>query len=120
MVLKLKADPLPLHQDESGTIRVGDSRLTLDVFLEEYKAGASPAALLKAFDTLTLADIHAVIAYYERHRNALDAYLARREREVEKIERALEATGIIWRDAGKILSARRKQRRKSKNASAGN
>lgn len=41
MTLTLQADPMPLRIDEDGTIRVGSSRLTLDILIEEYEAGAS-------------------------------------------------------------------------------
>ncbi len=51
MTLTLQADPVPLRIDEHGTIRVGSSRLTLDVLIEEYEGGASPEAIVQAFDT---------------------------------------------------------------------
>ena len=37
MSLILHADPLPLWVDESGTIRVGQSRVTLDVLLRYWR-----------------------------------------------------------------------------------
>ena len=40
----------------------------------------TPEDMVRAYDTLLLADVHAVIAYYLRHRDAVRAYLKRRER----------------------------------------
>jgi hypothetical protein len=47
--------------------------------------------MVRAFDTLMLADIHAVIAYYLRHRDAVHAHLHRRELETEALRAKIEA-----------------------------
>jgi uncharacterized protein (DUF433 family) len=79
--LSLNADLLPLHADEGGAIRVGKSRVSLDVVVEQYENGMTPEDLVRAYDTLELADVHAVIAYYLRHRDEVRSYLKRREEE---------------------------------------
>ena len=94
MILSLQAEPVPLRIDEQGAIRVGNSRLTLDVLIEEYDAGASPEAIAKAFDTLELSDVYAVLAYYLRHRDEVTAYLRQRDEEAEQVRRKLEAAGM--------------------------
>ena len=78
-VLPLHADRPPLRVDDGGAIRVGKSRIALDVVVEQYENGMTPEDMVRAYDTLVLADVHAVIAYYLRHRDAVHGYLKRRE-----------------------------------------
>jgi uncharacterized protein (DUF433 family) len=85
MTLDLKNDALPLAIDESGTIRVAGTRVTLDVLLAFYKQGQSADDLARGFPSVPLADIHAVIAYYLRRRSDVDAYLAERGREADEL-----------------------------------
>ncbi len=66
--LLLAAEPPPLRVDEGGAVRVGNSRVSLDLVVEQYENGMTPEDLVRAYDTLDLADVHAVIAYYLRHR----------------------------------------------------
>jgi len=82
---------LPLRQDESGAIRLGTSRVTLDVVLADYKSGLTPEEIVRQLDTLNLADVYAVIAYYHRFREEVEQYLRRREAEAEALRREIEA-----------------------------
>ena len=110
MTLALQADPIPLNMDEQGTLRVGSSRVTLDVLLEEYEKGASPETLVQAFDTLELADVYAVLSYYLRHRDEVSLYLQRRDEEAKEIRQKLEAAGMTWPAVRETLLARRGQK----------
>jgi uncharacterized protein (DUF433 family) len=107
MTFTIRADPVPLRIEDDGTIRVGTSRLTLDVLVEDYEAGTSPQDIVHAFDTLELADVHAALAYYLRHRDEVAAYLRQRDAEAEEVERKLKAAGMTWPGARETLSARR-------------
>jgi len=89
--LPLYSDPLPLRIDEGGALRVGKSRISLDVVVEQYENGMTPEDMVRAYDTLALADVHAVIAYYLRHREAVRAYLKRRGEEAEALRAKIEA-----------------------------
>src|SRR5260221_10691345 len=89
--LLLHADPPPLRVDEGGVVRVGNSRVSLDLVVEQYENGMTPEDLIRAYDTLELADIHAVIAYYLRHRDKVRAYLKRREEEAKALRAKIEA-----------------------------
>ncbi|MBM3993252.1 MAG: DUF433 domain-containing protein [Planctomycetes bacterium] len=91
MPVELQADPLPLRMDESGAIRVGSSRVTLDVVLADYQSGMSPEDIVGQLDTLDLADVHAAIAYYLRHRAEVDEYLRRRHSEAAELQTTIEA-----------------------------
>ena len=52
----LDADRTPLRKAEGGTVRVGNSRITLDLVVEQYENGMSPEDMVRAYDTLDLAE----------------------------------------------------------------
>jgi uncharacterized protein (DUF433 family) len=89
--LPLHADRLPLRVDEGGAIRVGHSRVSLDLVVEQYENGMTPEDMVRAYDTLQLADVHSVIAFYLRHRDEVRAYLQRRDEEAQTLRAKIEA-----------------------------
>ena len=91
MTLSLTADPLPLHADEHGSIRVGNTRVLLELVIRAYQDGATAEQIARRFDTLDLADVHAVIAHFLRHRQEVEDYLSRREVEANEIRQRIEA-----------------------------
>jgi uncharacterized protein (DUF433 family) len=91
MTLLLESRLVPLRRDEYGVIRVGDSQVLLDVVIREYQTGTSPEEIAQAYSTLDLADIHEVIAYYLRHRGAVDQYLQARRDEADQLRQEIEA-----------------------------
>jgi uncharacterized protein (DUF433 family) len=118
-----RAEPLPLHAerpplraDEGGAVRVGNSRVSLDLLVEQYENGMTPEDMARAYDTLALADAYAVIAYYLRHRDEVSAYLKRRAEEAEALRTKIEAERP--RVSREELLARRSAREKA-NAPTG-
>jgi uncharacterized protein (DUF433 family) len=91
MTMTLHADPVPLRVDDTGAIRVGQSRVTLDVLLEYWRTGMKPEEIARGLDTLTLADVHGALAYYLRHQNEIDNYLRQREEEAEQLRQQIES-----------------------------
>jgi uncharacterized protein (DUF433 family) len=89
--LALHAEPHPLRTDEGGAIRVGKSRVSFDVVVEQYENGMTPEDLVRAYDTLALADVHAAIAFYLRHREEVQAYLKQRKEEAASLRAKIEA-----------------------------
>jgi uncharacterized protein (DUF433 family) len=77
--------------DEGGAVRVSNSRISLDLVVEQYENGMTPEDMVRAYDTLVLADVHAVIAYYLRHRDEVRGYLKRRAEEAEALRVKIEA-----------------------------
>ena len=109
--LPLDAEPPPLRVDEGGAVRVGNSRISLDLIVEQYENGMTPEDMVRAYDTLVLADVHAVIAYYLRHRDEVAAYLKQRAEEAEALRAQIEAgRPCVSRDE---LIARRSVREKA-------
>jgi uncharacterized protein (DUF433 family) len=91
MPFTLHADPMPLRVDDTGAIRVGMSRVTLDVLLQYWSLGMKPEEIARGLDSLTLADVHGALAYYFRHQTEIDNYLRRREEEAEKLRQEIES-----------------------------
>lgn len=89
--LLLHADTPPLQVDECEAIRVGKSRIGLDLVVEQYEHGMTPEDMVGAYDTLVLADVHSAIAYYVRHRDEVRAYWQRRIEEAEALRVTIEA-----------------------------
>src|SRR5436190_16077497 len=89
--LAIHAERPPLRVDEGDAVRVGNSRVSLDLVVEQYENGMSPEEMVRAYDTLVLADVYAVIAYYLRHREEVRAYVKRRAEEAEVLRAKIEA-----------------------------
>src|SRR5689334_7636190 len=91
MTLTVVADPVPLRTEEDGTLRVGETRVTLDILIAAFRQGMSPEELVQQVDVLELADVYAVFAFYLRHRAEVDAYLAERQEKAAAIRAEIEA-----------------------------
>ena len=91
MTMTIKADPVPLRVDEGGAIRVGSTRVLLDIVINSFKQGDAAEVIAHKFSTLQLADVYAVIAYYLRHKEELDAYLDCREKEADELQKLIQA-----------------------------
>ena len=83
MSIAFSAEPIPLSEDEHGDIRVGDCRVLLDLVVHAFDDGATPETIVQMYSTLKLADVYAAIAYYLRHRQEVQDYLAARQRRAE-------------------------------------
>ena len=84
------AEPPPLRLDAGGTVRVGPTRVTLDTVIGAWLDGATAEEIVQSYDTLKLADIHAVISYYLHHRREVDDYLEQRRQDAAEIRRENE------------------------------
>jgi uncharacterized protein (DUF433 family) len=85
------SEPIPLTTDPQGVIRVGGTRVTLDTVVQVYKAGSTPEEIARHYPSLQLADVYAVVTYYLRHQEEVEAYLARRRDEAAAVRREVEA-----------------------------
>jgi uncharacterized protein (DUF433 family) len=90
-LLPLEAIHPALRIAEGGAVRVGNSRITLDLVVEEYESGMTPEDMVRAYDTLVLADVYGAIAYYLSHRDAVREYMRRREVEAAALRAGIEA-----------------------------
>lgn len=96
--IPLVTEPVPLYADEDGVVRVGASRVTLDSVVAAFRLGETAEGIVERYPALLLADVYQVLGYYLLHRDAVDAYIAGREREAarlrEKIEADFDPTGL--------------------------
>jgi uncharacterized protein (DUF433 family) len=107
---EIVTDPMPMRRDSEGVIRVGESRLTLDIVVAAFQDGATAEQIVEMFPGTELADVYAVISYYLRHHEEVECYLQQREQFAEAIRKHNQArfpsNGLRER-----LLARRKQPR---------
>lgn len=77
----------PLRIDDTGTIRVGSSRVTLDTIVAAFHAGATPEQLVQDFPTLDLGDVYSAIGYFLHNRAQVEEYIAKGERQADEFRR---------------------------------
>jgi len=84
--------PVPLSEDPAGVLRVGNSRVLLELVIRAYQRGASPQEIVQMYGSLALSDVFAVIAYYLAHPAEIDDYLRKCDEEAETLRRRIEAS----------------------------
>lgn len=87
----VELDAPPLRVDDSGSVRIGKTRITLDLVVEQYENGMTPDDLVRAYDSLSLADVYSAIGYYLRHRDDVHKYLQARKADAESIRTKIES-----------------------------
>ncbi len=96
--MELNDLPNPIRYDGDGVARVGASRVPIDTVIIAFHDGATPEEIVQQYPALTLPDVYALIAYYLSHRDTVDAYLAERRANSDRVRRENEArhdpTGI--------------------------
>src|SRR5437870_5760696 len=81
---------VPLREEPAGVLRVGKSRVLLELVIRAYQRGASPVEIVRMYDTLALGDVFAVLAYYLNCPAEIDEYLHKCDEEAEAIRRNIE------------------------------
>ena len=108
MTLTIATEQPPLRVEPDGTVRVGDSRVLLELVIHAFQDGATAEAIVQRYSTLTLPDAYAVIAYYLRHRGEIDDYLVGRERQAQEVRERIERSQGDLKGIRERLLARRK------------
>jgi uncharacterized protein (DUF433 family) len=91
MSLILEHEIPPFHEDAKGAIRVGNSRVLLELVIRAFQDGASPESIVQRYSTVSLSDVYVTIGYYLRHQAAVEAYLKHREQLAESISQRLSS-----------------------------
>jgi uncharacterized protein (DUF433 family) len=86
----IKPEPVPLVRDEAGRLMVVGTRISLDILVADFKLGRTPEAIHDSYETVSLADVYAVLAYYLRHRAQVETYLGEQEQEAARIQAQVE------------------------------
>lgn len=89
-----KTQTLPFRLTETGTIRIAQTRVSLDSIVQHYKLGASAEQIAQKFPALDLADIYAAIAYYLKHEEVIEDYLSQQEAKGDAIQEQIESAPL--------------------------
>lgn len=81
---------IPLRMDKDGAIRVGQTRVLLELVIHAYYEGETPEGIVERYPSLSTADVYAVIGYYLGNRNEIDAYVRQQDALVDDILSAEE------------------------------
>lgn len=90
MNLATEKEAPPLAMDEHGAVRVGGTRVLLDLIVHAFDDGASAEEIVESYPSLTLADVYATITYILRHRDRVDEYVAAREATAAELREKIE------------------------------
>ena len=98
MTLAIEKEITPLKMDKYGTIRVGNTRVTLDLVINAFNEGASPQQIVERYKALDLADTYYAIGYYLRHKAEIDQYIQEGEETAdilgEELKRRYDQAGL--------------------------
>lgn len=85
--MDLSASPvrLPLDTDTNGTVRIGNTRITLDTVISAFKNGSTSEEIVFQFPVLDLGDVYAVIGFYLKNQEVVEQYLAKQDDESVRI-----------------------------------
>jgi len=79
-----------LRIDDAGVVRLGATRVTLDTLVGSYRDGNTAEEIVQQYPSLSLADVHAAIAFYLTHRPEVDGYLLQRQEDASLTRRQVE------------------------------
>ena len=85
MSLVLEREPPPFREDETGAIRIGNSRVLLELVIRAFQDGAAPETIVQRYSTLSLSDVYTTIGYYLQHQQEIESYLNERGRLAESV-----------------------------------
>jgi uncharacterized protein (DUF433 family) len=91
MNMPLITEAPPLNADGSGGLRVGGTRVLLEIVIRAFQDGATAETIVQRYPSLALSDVYSTIGYYLRHVTEVDAYLADREQQADIIQTRLMA-----------------------------
>ena len=89
MSLVLEREAPPFKEDESGAIRIGNSRVLLELVVRAFQDGASAESIVQRYSTLSLSEVYTTIGYYLRHQQEIESYLNERDRLAESVRQKL-------------------------------
>lgn len=82
---------VPIEMNAAGVIVVSGTRIPIDTVIHAHLQGETPEQIVENYDTLSLADVYAIILYYLRHQPDVDAYLRERAQRRAALYQEIEA-----------------------------
>jgi uncharacterized protein (DUF433 family) len=83
-------EQIPIRDDENERLRVGNTRVLLDLVIYSFRLGHTPETISAQYPSLSLGDVYLAIGYYLRHRDEVETYLHLQEAEAEAFRQAYE------------------------------
>lgn len=108
---------VPLYEDPPGVLRVGDSRVLLELVIQEFRNGAVPEEIVQAYDTLELSDVYAVLAWCLAHEDEVERYMRQCDEDAEAVRRDIETARPKRRNLREMLLARSREKEKCRASS---
>lgn len=96
--------PIPLWQDPPGVLRIGRSRVLLELVIHAYQQGETPEGIIEMYPALELVDAFAVIAYYLAHREEVDEYLRQCDEAAAALRHTIEASQRLGPTKDELLN----------------
>ncbi|CAN5780611.1 hypothetical protein BH23PLA1_BH23PLA1_28310 [soil metagenome] len=98
----METTPGFVAQTPEGGWRVAETRVSLDSVVHAFWEGLSPEAIVDAFPSLRLEQVHGAIATYRHNREEFDHYLADQEVRWEELRKRshVESEPILQRLRG--------------------
>jgi uncharacterized protein (DUF433 family) len=103
---------VPLRTNPRGAIRIGATRVLLEMVIHAFQQSETPEGIVQAFPSLKLDEVYAVITYYLQNRAELDAYVQQVEAEGQRIREKIETSQPDMRDLRERLLKRLKEKRR--------
>jgi uncharacterized protein (DUF433 family) len=97
---------VPLWEDPPGVLRVGKSRVLLELVLRAFRRGETPEGIVRSYRSLPLADVYAVISHYLANPAPFDEYFRQSDVEAEAARSKLESAGMTNRVSREEIDAR--------------
>src|SRR5712692_5495956 len=97
-----------LREEAAGVLRVGKSRVLVELVIHAFKAGATPEAIVQSYDTLSLADAYAVVTRYLADPAPFEDYLKKCDLAAEGTRRKIESIQGPQGNLREVLLARAK------------
>jgi uncharacterized protein (DUF433 family) len=112
MSIVIDANPVPLRMDADGVLRVGQTRVTLDVIISAHHRGETPEAISEQYPAVSVAEVYAIVGFYLRRRLEVDAYLDQRSHEADALRKEIEELFPPGEFREQLLSRARKSDQK--------
>ena len=90
MSITILADAPPWRIDDDGAVRIGDSRVLLELVVRAFQDGATAETIVQRYPSASLANVYATIAYLLRRPAAVEQYLAERDARAAEVRERIE------------------------------
>lgn len=97
---------VPLREDPPGVLRVGKSRVLLELVIHAFRQGETPESIVHSYDTLRLEDVYAVVTYYLTNPEPIDEYLRECDVKAEAVRQRIEASHPPRQDLRQLIMER--------------